>query len=72
MWPPWVGALQPGTSPAQGGHAGPPLQKGAVTRSTEPYRPTTRIVNVFGRIVGRGRGCSAVGAGAGPNWAVVR
>ncbi len=36
------------------------------------YRPTTNTTKLSGRMAGRGRGCSAVAAGAGPNFAVTR
>src|SRR5437588_7099299 len=36
------------------------------------YLPTTRSVNVPGTMLGRGRGRSGVGAGGGPNSAVMR
>ncbi len=36
------------------------------------YLPTTRMVKLPGTMAGRGRGFSGVGAGRGPNSAVVR
>ena len=45
------------------------LHTGAAARY---LRPTTMTLKLPGRIVGRGRGLSAVGAGRGPNSAVTR
>src|SRR3954454_7462476 len=58
MWPPWAGGnADQGPPPTQGGHAGPPLQKSAISGSKWTTRTTASTESPSpGRWEGDGRG----------------
>src|ERR1700693_3905501 len=65
-WKMWLGPVETSVE----SQPCPPSAAAGLTEFNRAYLPTTRTTKLSGRIGGRGRGLSAVGAGLGPNCAV--